>query len=537
MAWGYDKNGEKPNNKKEYVMHEDVATILKYHIMPIPERGIGQKCAQLYGIRTQVDSNDLTPLAIYYPFHDNKANIIGFKKRDLLKHKSEKYAWVAIGSVGPKGLPFGYSSLSEDTYRIYITEGEADAACLHSILRSGNAQNDKYKDKVPNVVSIPTGTATAAEHILHNIDFYGKYKEIVLCFDNDEAVGDEIEKGIMKGKEAIADVVLSHPELNIKYLPLELKDPCEYFAEGRKKELYSIACYGAKEYFPETLIKYDVEEDTLDRLMKPLSKGIYLDTIPKTSAMLHGFRPNELTTILASPKVGKTSLLKQLCMELAKKHGKKIANFYLEEDLTKAQQSYIALYNDLRTAAYREKPTLLSREQVKQTIGELESQMLFFDSSKVGALDPISVERMIRHCAVLGYDFLVFDHISFVATEMKDERRGLDKMITDISIVARNYPIHIFVIAHITPGDQKPPIDAETKEIVYPYYEELKTINARGSKIFGQVSHNIIALEKEVIDDKGTKGKVRVKITDSREWGTTGIGDILVFDTVTGKFG
>lgn len=513
-------------------MNEDVKTILKYPCLPIPDRGIGQGCAELYGIRTQVDSNTLTPLAHYFPYYDKRGNLTGFKKRDLTKKKKESFS--AIGDLGHDSKPFGWQTLTEDTRRLVICEGEFDSACLHSILRKANSKSEKYKDIIPQVVSIATGTAGAVNHLLHNRETLLKYKEIVLVFDSDEATEEEKTVNIVKGLDAAAEVCLTFHDLNIKYVKLGLKDPCDYYTEGKWEDLAKLVTFGAKDYFPESLVEFDGTDEEIDRLMKPLTKGVYLKCLPKTSAMLHGIRKGELTTFLSQVKSGKSTLAKQVAFELAKDHGWKVANFYLEEDYNKAQQSYISLYNNVRVSAFRENPSILSREQVVEARDFFKSNMLFYDAEQGGALSPESVLRMAKHCAIMGYDALIFDHCSFVATKMKEERRGLDDLLTELSMIVRAYPIHIWMIAHISRSDFKPPIDPETKEIAYPYYHPIRSTDARGSSIFEAVSFNLLALENEVVA-QDQKGKARIKVLCNREWGTTGIGDTLVFNNENGR--
>lgn len=532
---GYDKytKGKAMNIAPTETIHD----IRKYQIRAIKDRGIDEATAELYGIRSKLSSEDgVTPVAHYFPYYDlTGKKVVGYKKRDLLKSKKESFS--AIGDVTIKQPLFGsHTLLGKDKFRLYICEGEFDAACLHRALKKDQQLQGK-DDYAVHVVSIGMGTVNAVEHIMNNIEELEQYKEVVLVFDNDKATPEEKAKGIVLGQDAVEDVALALTDISIKYVKLPLKDPCEMIQAKRGRELVNSCKWGAFEYKPETLANFDGTEEELDDLMVGLSKGLKLKALPELSACLHGIRMHEMTVVLAPSGVGKSTLTKSVSFDLVRDHGLKVANFFLEEPLRLAKQSYVALYNNVRPVQFFQNPNILTREQVEEARNWMQDTMIFYDCDKASILKPDSVVRMVKHCAVMGYQFIAFDHLSFVISgdDGGNERKVVDKLLTDLSLVARAYPIHIWLVAHIKRNDkyQKPKND--DGDYQYPHWMPVRKEDGRSSGAIEQLAHNIICMEPEILDEDGMKGNIRLVVRKNRQYGEERVCDVLSYDTTTGR--
>lgn len=532
---GYDKNFKgKPMN---IAPTETIHDIRKYPVRAIKERGISETTADLYGIRTKVSGEDgITPVAYYFPYYDMAGKkIIGYKKRDLLKSKKESFS--AIGDVTVKQPLFGINTLlGKDKWKLYITEGEFDAACLYNILKADQKVQGKEEYAV-HVTSIGMGTANAVEHIMNNMELIEQYKEVILVFDNDKSTPEQKAKGITLGQDAVEDVALALTDISVKYVKLPLKDPCEMYEAGRRKELVQSVKFGAFEYKPETLASFDGTEEEIDNLMMGLSKGFPIKSLPELSACMHGIRLHEMTVLLAPSGCGKSTISKQVGFELAKNHNFKVANFFLEEPLRLAQQSYVALYNDVRPVKFFQNPNILKREQVQEARDWMKDTMVFYDCDKASILKPESVVRMVKHVAVMGYQFIVFDHLSFVISgdDGGNERKVVDKLLTDLSLVARAYPIHIWMVSHIKRNDKYQKPKNEDGDYEYPHWMPVRKEDGRSSGAIEQLAHNIICLEPEILDEDGMKGNVRLVVRKNRLYGEERVCDVLSYNTDTGK--
>ena len=63
----------------------DVAVVSHYPVRALEDRGISEETAQRFGVRCSIDETTGEPDAHYYPYHDMDGNVVGWKKRGLLR--------------------------------------------------------------------------------------------------------------------------------------------------------------------------------------------------------------------------------------------------------------------------------------------------------------------------------------------------------------------------------------------------------------------------------------------------------------------
>lgn len=248
-------------------MLETVESILELPCVAIPGRGIKEKTAERFGIRTSVDPRDgLTQVAHYFPY-TLEGKIVGFKKRDMTVPKQSKLHFSVIGFQGIQCDLFGLTACNKTGgKKVIITEGELDCAITWQVMK------DKWPSANPNVMSIGNGTSNAVQNIgqKSNMKYLEKFSEIILAFDADKATPAEREKKIMKGKDAVAAVYGLLPNSGVAEFP-EDYDPCDMFNENMGEQLYW-AVVKSHSFTPEGFITYDqIEEQakTPPKLGKP----------------------------------------------------------------------------------------------------------------------------------------------------------------------------------------------------------------------------------------------------------------------------
>ena len=503
---------------------ENIYQVHKYQVLPIMDRGIDTDTANKYEVRAKVSGEDgTTHLAHYFPYCNDKGSIIGYKKRDLTKSKKNSFS--SIGEVSERSMPFGYQTLGKDKWKLVICEGEYDAMFVHRALTAYNRKKGN-DDKGVHVISVATGAPNAASYLMAHTQLLRQYKEIVLVFDSDEA-----------GLQAVNEVSLALPDYPIKYVKLPLKDPIEMSEAGRHSELVQDILFNAMEYKPETLIKVEGTQEEFDEISTPLPRGQYIDFLPNLSDCLKGLRENEMSIMLAPTKCGKSTIARQMAFELGKK-GNKVGMFFLEESAKTTKQHLIALYNGVRPATFMTDPSCVPEEKRWEALNWMRENFIFHDASVTNEIvNTDDICKTVKHCVLLGYKYIMFDHISFVLSGDTDgnERKKIDNLLHTLSIIARNYPVHIWAIAHITRNRAfSPERDPETKEIIYPYWLPVKKEDGRGSGAFEQLAHSIICLEPEILDEDGTKGNVRLVVRANRTWGEERVCDVLTYDTIKG---
>lgn len=307
---GYFKKGSKLYKETEVNTKETVAEVLKYPFVDAEDRGIRKEICEKFGIRAALSEKDgSTVEAYYFPSYNQKGKIVGFMKQDILKSKEEKGHWTAIGSVNINNKLFGQDvaeKVNRKKNNLIVTEGAWD--CVSSYQASVDSLvGTKYAGMEPFIVSIPLGTANAVEALLHNEDFVKSFDTLTTFFDADHCTPKELEKGIMKGKEARDAVAGAFVGSGLSLMTItaegDHKDASDYIQAGESKELAKLISFGKQVYAAEKILR--ASDISLEELLTPQKPGVMIQCFPRLSKALNGFREGELTLFLAPSNVGK----------------------------------------------------------------------------------------------------------------------------------------------------------------------------------------------------------------------------------------
>jgi len=483
----------------------------------IPERGISAQTCEWFGIRGEYSEVEGKLVAHLFPV-TRKGSIVGFARRELGGAKKRSFS--TVGDVTVDCELFG-AAQAKSGNKVWVVEGMYDYLSLYQVM-----YNDPRNQKLsvpyhPSVVSVLLGAGNAAANMQANTAFLTRYKEIITVFDSDN-----------DGQEGVREVALQFPEIKNVVLDPELKDPNGYLLEGKNKQLMD-AVFSGEVYQVEQIQRGagDIEE-----LMRPTAKGIKIDAFPELMHKLNGLRPGELTVLLAPPKTGKTSLCKLINYHLLL-HKQKAFGIYLEEDIRKTRQSFVALDNDVHLPYFRENPNIVSKEAVKKTMDTvLNPEWAMFCDSAKGNITPDRVMELLQWAALKGCKYVLLDHLSFIFSGLKssDERKEIDKLMTDLAAYVKQTGVHVIAVSHIVLDRGRPKPKNPDGTVKYPYWYEIEDTDGRGSGAFAQLCWNMIGIDKQITADR-SRGKTRLRVLLNREWDRTGMCDVLTLDIHTGK--
>ena len=494
---------------------QQVKTTLPYGA--IPERKLSEEAIKHFGLRVEYDTSTGEVDKVFYPYFDGKD--LGYKLRKHfeegdreVKNKPELIGkfkcFRAVGNV--KGSLFNQHKVPRGSKKVLLVEGEEDAPAAYEMLKKYN----------PKVLSIPSGASLDKngkgildKAIIENLDYLQSHKELVVCFDQDKA-----------GK-AITEELSRLIGPSVKVMHISKKDASDALTKGGAEEFVS-AYFSAKTYTPVGIIEGGIG---LDELLTPIKKGVKVDVLPGTMEKMQGLRDGELTLILAPAGIGKTTISKEIGYAL-NKAGEKIVHVFLEEDLKKTQQSYIAIDNNVHLAKLRKDPSIISREAAQKSYDELIEHQLYLDHW--GSMSPAEVMENFRYGASWGATKGILDHISMVfsGTETNNERKDIDLLLTNMAAFTRESGMHLIIISHIKRANRP-----FRKSDAYPYWETVASDAGRGSGAFEQLADNIITLEVEYLDEDLNKGRIRTRVAKNREWSVLGVGDVLTYSLETGR--
>ena len=451
-------------------------------ISAIPKRGLRDDTCRKFGYSIGADCQ----LA---PYHDAQGRVVAQKVRK----KDKKFSWVGDRK---DALPFfGQHLWRSGGKSVTITEGEIDC------LSMAQAFNLSWP-----VVSLSDGAQSAKRAIKQGYEWLDTFDRIVLCFDMDEP-----------GRKAAEEVAELLPVGKVFIMYLPRKDANDVLVQDGAAALTK-AFWDAKEWRPDGIVSG--ADFTVEKLKAAVVQG-YSMPWPIASEKLGGVREGELTLITAGSGIGKSTMARELAYHLHQKETLTIGNIFLEENVTKTAQAYVALHNNVRLKSLRADPNILTEEAWDKTLKDvLHNRMYFYDH--FGSMDSDRLLSKMRYMrTVLGCHFVILDHISIVISGQESssegERKDIDRLMTKLRSLVEETGLGVIAIVHLKQPEGKP-------------HEEggrVTLSQLRGSGALKQLSDNVWALERDQQGDEANRSVFR--ILKDREDGAVGTADTLEY--------
>lgn len=492
--------------KSKEEIERDIRWVMENSVeLGIKDRGLKAFACKFYGVRTGLSKVDgVTPVCYYLPISDGEG-VQGFKVKS-----PDKEMW-AKGN-GKDAHFFGAHVVPRTGRKLFVTEGQEDCVALYQTIYE--FIDPKYRSKIA-VVSLQNGAGSADTEFARNAELVRGYKEVVLCFDMDKA-----------GDDAVAKVltVLSRDKVRVAKYPM--KDANDMVKAGEAKDLY-FRVLEASAPRPEKILC----GVSLKDMMTPLLPGIETP-YPVLNSMMRGFRygdgGGELTVVCAGPGMGKTTFAKECMYKFNAEDKLVLSHIYLEEQVRKTGQSYIALDNNVPLPALRMDPTIISNEAWLDSSERLVNNGRCYFFNHWGSIDSSELmDHMYYFSKVCGSNFIMLDHISLVVSgnnaSSEGERKDIDILMTKLATFCENSGTSVIAIVHLN----RPPNGSFNEG------SQISLRHLRGSTAIEGLAHNIIAIEGNQQGDKPNERYVR--ILKCREWGDVGLADTLDYVKETGR--
>lgn len=377
-------------------------------------RGLDPKVAETYGIVIHTDEKG-KPLryAFKYP---NNVKYRGYEEKT--------FWWKDSGAstelFGPRPNP-GSSK------RLYLTEGEFDAASLYQSMGS-----------TWPVLSIPS--ASIGEHFVKkNFDYLNSFQEIVYAGELDKA-----------GKKA-ADRLYKALPSKFYYIPLtKWKDANEAILTGGQEELKWTALKPQR-WTPDNFFCSD---DKVVQILREENPYEYVRTgLTQFDEVCRGLVKGGLTFLLAPPGTGKTEIFRKFEVGLIKNSDCKIGLLHMEEQKSTTYRA-MATYElgvNVRTKedAFNRGISEADVEQAAIRATQGERTILFEMRSDD---DPMEVVNYCKLAAgVYGADYIFIDHVQRLAYlgGIDGATNTLTRIAANLAQVSKEFNIGIVVISHV----------------------------------------------------------------------------------------
>jgi len=362
-----------PPEKKVSVQQREVASVSYEGV-----RDIDPEVAKIYGIQLQLDA-------------DGNPVRYAFKHKATTKYRGydEKVFWVK--DKGASLEDFFGPDFNAGGKRIYLTEGEFDAASLYQAL-----------GKTYPVVSLPSASI-GEKFIKKNIGYLQSFTEVVYAGELDDA-----------GRKAAERIYAAIPE-KFYYIPLtKYKDPNEFLQNNCEQELKWLALKPQR-YAPENFFCTD---EAVEKAIREENPYEYVPTgHVGWDDKMRGLVKGGITFIKAPRGTGKTELIRYFETAMLKHDDTRIALLHAEEMKSttyRAMATYdlgvnVRTKDDAKWNNYTEDQVVDAAKAAAKGERTIIFEMRAHD-------DPMKVLDYVRLAAtVYGADFIFVDHVQRLA--------------------------------------------------------------------------------------------------------------------------
>jgi len=443
------------------------------------KRNISEKTCEKYKIY-----RDETHLR--FPYFNSSGCLKGFKTRDKLKNF--KYEGETTDTF------FGQHLFPTTGKRICIYEGELDAASGWEAMVGW-----------PHV-SLPHGCSSAKKDIQKQIPFLQGYQKIVLFFDNDEP-----------GRKATEQAASVLPTGKVYIARMDKYKDASDALQANDSEAIRRAIYDAKPYQPDGIVD---GKSLLEAVTTPSPPCNHKYPFPGLQLMTHGIRYGELTTITAGTGQGKSTFCRQLATELLNTD-EKVGYIALEESNRRTALGLMSVAVGKALHLGEHEYTTL-KDAYDKTIKNW--NLYLYDH--FGSLSSEVIYNRIEYMA-LGLDtkIIFLDHLSILLSGLDgDERRMIDKTMTDLRSLVERTGIKLFLVSHLRRAQN---------DKAHEDGQRVSIGQLRGSASISQLSDTVLALER---DQQSNDNVSTLRVLKNRYSGETGVAAQLVYDKTTCKF-
>lgn len=381
-------------------------------------RGLDADVAKLYGIQLQLDvDGEPVQYAFRYP---NNTKYLQVERPNGKKQ-------IHMKNKGVKNLSlFGPDFNAGSSSRIYITEGEFDAASLYQVL-----------GKTYPVVSLPS-SSIGDDFVKHNHDYLSKFKEIVYAGELDDP-----------GRKSAERLYKAYPD-KFYYVPLtKWKDANEFLEKGDGEDLMW-AARKPQRYSPDNFF---CSEDEFEKILREENPYEYLETGHSgIDYMCRGLVKGGLTFIKAPPGTGKTELVRyferavlQADSKLGLIHMEEMKSFTLRAMATYELGVNVRTKEDALENGIDEEQVIEAAKKASKGENTIIFEMRSHD-------EPIEIIEYCRLAAgVYGAEFIFIDHIQRLVYKggIENATSNLTKIASNMAELAKELNIGIIAISHL----------------------------------------------------------------------------------------
>lgn len=471
----------------------DMAKVESLPFKSIRDRLLSEDTVRRYKVRCADDRR-------FYPVMV-EGKITGYRCRKLPKEFQPKNGATPVGDLTTKEF-FGQSLFDRGNGILIITEGEEDAMSAYQMTEKHSPKSVGYTS-----ISVPSGKGSLKKCVVENLKYLSKFDKVIFALDQEpetQLLVEQVAKLLPPKKAYIAK--------------FELKDASDMLTKGKDYEFYK-AIWNAELYRPEGVISgeetWQVYQNSKHRVVGlPLPEKFGLED--NYLGMVKG----NLDVIGAFEKAGKSTMIKEICVDLRLRHKKKIAMFMLEEFPEETVGDLLSMRVEKRIDMY---PDLVSKEQQRQAWDELfaDDSIVFSDGHSFLTVEGL-LETIRFMALTYGTEYFFLDNLTKITRLLIHERDSetfiTAQIMTQLERLCKDLDIYICLVSHVRKeyGEGKS----------YTEGKVMRVHDLYGSGDISKTAYNIIAISRNNSNDPNISC---YHLIASRR-GKLGHGNFLTYD-------
>lgn len=420
-------------------------------------RGIHGMIAKMYNVRVGHDEGG-TVNRHYYPRYE-EGELVGASCRTLPKDFGFGNLGKLFGNQDMFGLDT-FKDIADSGQRknfCLVVGGQCDAMAAQQMFikemnglktLGGISSLDGLKKLY--ILSVNKGEAGVQE-LIDNKDELNQFKNILWCFDNDEA-GQALNRAATKLFRGKSKKVV---------LPNGCKDPNDCLDKGRDSE-FCTSLFNAEEQKPNGKLKRVSDLKDKARKMTEMGKDYWLTGF---NLVTFGIRLHYLSVWGAGTGVGKTDTTMAHVSNLMNQ-GEDVVVIYLENQTDETTKTFAGMlvgkdFNSPPQSQWEMEQGFAynpARNYTQQDLDDalelLEKQDRLIIADLDGSKDVDSVMEIMEECFALGYKYFVVDNLTaFVHHDEKGNQatgvQAIDATMKRLGTFKDENPVNIMLLSHL----------------------------------------------------------------------------------------
>ena len=294
------------------------------------------------------------------------------------------------------------------------------------------------------------------------------------------------------------------------------------YLEGGAKAV-NAAVWAARQYSPAGVIMGEKIWDQFQE--RQATESIpYPECLDGLNQKLKGVRYGEITLFTSGTGSGKSTVIKEIILDLLGKTDDKVGLISLEESVGDTAEKFIGM-SIQRNLTDGPIPAADLRRGFEDVFGD--ERLILLDHQ--GSVGDSSLIDKIEHMCLLGCKYLVLDHITIAVSEGSEGLAGneaVDKVMSDLLKIVKRHNVWLGLVSHLRKSGGK----------AFEEGNQASIDDIKGSGSIKQIAFDVVAFSRNLTAERDAdRNKIQFVVLKSRFTGLTGPAGAAIYNPETGR--